>query len=641
MFESDKKSALDRLKKGLYSRTTPEEDSTRRHVIHDAYKPVASSWDSSNKPPEVKANADDFIKFAQKKPMHHKVLIFSFGFFVLTLLIALYTFFGGSNFVSVNNINIVAEGVVAVAGGDTLELDVSVINDNSTDLQLVDLIADFPDGSKDPENPSKDLTQSRISIGDIPAHSAVHQKVKVILFGEQNEKKLIHFGVEYRTAGSSAIFYKEKTYDIAITSSPVLVTIESIDSVISGQEAEARVTVSSNSLSIVRDLMLVMDYPFGFTFTSSVPKPVTGNNVFLLGDLAPGAKKTFTIRGALQGQDGENRVLKARVGVQSKTDARDVSAVIISDTHRFSIEKPFIGTSLALNGVSDGLVTSAPGELIRGEVTWTNNLSTRVTDVVVEIKLAGNILDKNSVTVEGGSYNSLTNTITWDSRQDSRFKLLAPGESGRASFAFSSQRLAPGSYPVNPEMNVSIGVKGARIDEGNVLEGIPGSSKRVVRLKTQVETLSKTLARSGLISNSGPVPPQAEKTTTYSVVWTINNSSNSISNGIVKAHLPANVSWTGVTKVDGDMSFDPSSGDILWTMGDVPRGAGVTKVAPQATFQVAITPSVTDKGSLITLVDEGVFTGGDDFTGEEITARVRSVNTQVSDMNISNNGIVQ
>jgi hypothetical protein len=625
MFENDKRSPLDKLKKGLYSRDGEGDDVNRRRGIHVVTKPVASEWEAPTETP---------IPLEPIKPkmgFHKKVLLASFAFFVVAAGIAGYAFFGGGNLISVDNIDIQIEGPVSVAGGEPLSFNVSVINKNGTDINLVDLIVKMPEGTKDSVDVTKDLTRLRESLGDIKSGGIAKKEISAVMFGEQDEKKEVKFTIEYRTKGSSAIFYKEKVYEVIVASSPVTVKVDALKQVNSGQQAEVKVTITSNSTSVVKDLLLALEYPFGFSFVSGSPAPISGNTVFKVGDLAPGAKKVFTIKGAIEGQDSEERVLRAHVGIESKTADREIATTIIAAEHNFLIEKPFLGVDIALDGTMAGDFASKPGKQIRADIIWTNNLPTRISEAVIEVKFSGNVLDKTSVSVDKGFYNSLTNSITWDGKRDSSLNLLAPGESGRVSFSFAPIRMAPGAYPGNPEIKISVGVKGRRVDDSNSLQELSSSLARRVVVDSELAIASQVLQSSGSISNTGPVPPRAEQKTTYTVVWTISNASNSISNAQVRATLPPYIEWTNVIFPDADIAYNPVGGEIVWNVGDVPQGAGVTTKAKQVAFQVAFTPSVTQVGSIPVLVSEGTLSGTDDFTGTVIRSNVSAVSTRTSD----------
>src|SRR6185295_14111325 len=110
------------------------------------------------------------------------------------------------------------------AGGEELPLVIGITNKNSSSLDLVDLIIDYPKGSD--QDVSTDMEHFRQSIGSIPAGAVRNENVKVVLFGEQGTTRTIKVSLEYRVAGSNAIFVKEKTFDVTVSSTPINLSVE-------------------------------------------------------------------------------------------------------------------------------------------------------------------------------------------------------------------------------------------------------------------------------------------------------------------------------------------------------------------------------------------------------------------------------
>ena len=52
-----------------------------------------------------------------------------------------------------------------------------------------------------------------------------------------------------------------------------------------------------NASKPASSMLVKIDYPTGFQFTSSKPEPSFGNNIWNLGDLSPGAENNILING--------------------------------------------------------------------------------------------------------------------------------------------------------------------------------------------------------------------------------------------------------------------------------------------------------------------------------------------------------
>ncbi|HEU5114996.1 MAG TPA: hypothetical protein VFT82_04500 [Candidatus Paceibacterota bacterium] len=634
MFESENKSGLDRLKKSLYSRNVGESEAPR-HSIHGEEVTVPESWDEPGE-----AGGENAPKLSPERRYAYKIVFICSALFLLAAFaIAAYTFLSGGNFVSVDNVDILIEGPATIAGGDTLSLDVTVANKNQTGIQLVDLVAEYPQGTKDPLDPSKDLTQERISLGDINSQSVAQKNLSAILFGQEGDVKDIKFTAEYRTADSNAIFFKEKVYHVTISSSPVIVSVDSLDKVQGGEPFDMTVTVTSNTTDTVKNLLLSLDYPFGFSVVSSDPAATYGDNVWDIGDLAPGAKRIIKLRATATGDDGEDKTMHANVGIQSSQNEREIATTIITQDHTFTIEKPFLGIDLTLDGSHSDLAAAA-GHIVHGDILWSNNSASQITNARIVATLSGNVLDRNSVTVEdGGYYDSLSNSIIWDSGRATSLATIAPGANGRVSFTLSSSPLSPGQAVSNPQITIAVSASGDRTDESGAPQSVNTAVTRSVKLASNLALSSRAVYSQGPFKNTGPMPPKVDQATTYTVIWTVTNTSNTVTGAKVTANLPPYVKWTGaVDPSDASISYDPKSGSVEWDVGDVPANADIGSGAKQVSFQISFTPSANQAGGSPDLVSDAAITGTDVFTGAVLQNSAPGLSTRITTDLLFSNG---
>lgn len=607
---------IDNLERSLYSRKQKVFSIKRRPIMTSGGqgKGVGSDWEHEQELP----------KPAEPKPglaLSHKVLIASAGFFLVAIFTAIFVFTGGSNVVSNNKIELNISGPASIAGGEKLTLNLAMTNNNSTTLESADLIVEYPDGARSANDLNSELKRGRITVGNILAGKIINQSVEAVLFGEESAKQTVKFTLEYRVAGSNAIFYKEKNYDIVISSAPVNVQVVSLSEANAGQDVEMAITVSSNSTETLRSVMLAADYPFGFTYKSAVPDTAYGKNTWLLGDLAPQSKRTIRIKGMIDGQDGEERVFRFNIGVQSLKDEKIIGALFLSVPQTVAIKKPFIGINLSLNGETGDVYATKAGRLIRGDLIWQNNTPEKITALRFTVKLDGQALDRSSVSADRGFYRSSDNTIVWDASTVNELVSVEPGGTGRLSFGFSALPTASsfGSPLVNPEIVVTVGSGGFRSGENNVPEIVDSTLVRRVRVNSNLALTSSLLYYSGPITNSGPLPPRADQETTYTVVWSLNNPTNAISGAKVSTTLPPYVRFVGKTEpIDSDISFNQLGGQVVWNVGNVPAGTGFNLPAKQVAFQVAFVPSVSQIGNIPKITDEVVVSGLDTFTNSQV-----------------------
>lgn len=628
------KSSLEKLNEEIYKRDfgqTPSKNTSGFSKIGKKF--VKDDWSFEENASTARPSgggASDNNEMKRKSPLK-KFFIFSAAFFVFSLAVAAYFFFGGSNVVSSQNIDLQILGPGSVEGGKELSLQVLVTNKNKVPLELADLIVVYPEGTR-AVSQNKELPRFRKSLGTINPGETASEIVKSVLFGQEGTAKEISFSLEYRVPGSNAIFAKEKKYAIQISSSPVSLEVETLKEASFNQEFNIKINVSSNSDNRVQNIALKIDYPFGFKPTEARPEPAYGNNIWKIGDILPGGKTTIVVKGVLSGQDEEEKTFNFSVGEAKSGNEKEMSAVYSFASSQVVIKKPFVGIYATLNGDDSGEYISYGGEDIRVDVTWVNNLPTRVVDASIEAVLTGEAFDKSSVSVDRGFYDSSKNSVIWNKDNFPELALLETGQSGRMSFTFSPKVLLGGQYaPENPKISLKINVKGKRVSESETPEEAEGVTEKTIKINSDLKLASRAVYYAGPFQNAGPIPPKAENETTYTVIWTVTNSSNHVSGAKVRAFLPSYVKWLGVVSPSSEkIVFNGLNGEISWDLGDIPPKTGEPGKVREVAFQISLLPSLSHVGKTPAIVSDIVLSGTDNFTGREIRDQKGSLTTSLS-----------
>ncbi|MEK7081581.1 MAG: hypothetical protein AAB888_01295 [Patescibacteria group bacterium] len=630
--KTNDKSSLEKLNEDIYKRDfnqTRQGNSSGFSKI--GKKSVKDNWDQAtgNTQPENFFNENGEMK---PKSLLKKFFIFSAVFFVVSLGIAAYFFFGGSNVVSSQNIDLEILGPASISGGKELSLQVLVTNKNKVPLELADLIVVYPEGTRASVGQNKELPRLRKSLGTINPGETASDIIKSVLFGKEGSMQEISFSLEYRVPGSNAIFAKEKKYSLEISSSPVSLEVETLKEASFNQEFSIKISISSNSDTKIEDVALRIDYPFGFKPMEGSPKPVYGNNVWKIGDMLPGGKTIIVVKGVINGQDEEEKTFNFYVGQAKQDNEREMSAIYSSVSNQVTIKKPFIGIYATLNGDDSQEYISYGGEDIRVDVTWVNNLPTKVVDASIEAVLSGEAFDKSSVSVDRGFYDSSKNTVTWSKDDFPELSSLETGQSGRMSFTFSPKVSFGGQYAAeNPKINLKINVKGKRVSESETPEEASGVTEKIIKINSDLKLTGRAVYYFGPFENTGPIPPKAEKETTYTVIWTVTNSSNYISGAKVKAFLPSYVKWQGVVSPQSEkVIFNGLNGEVSWDLGDVPPKTGQSGKTKEVAFQVSLLHSLSHVGKTPVIVSDIILSGIDNFTGAEIRDTKGSLTTSLS-----------
>jgi len=619
----EKESHLEDTSKGLYSRDFDSVLPVKsRHNLKQKVQNIGKGWSD-----------EDLKKESSFRFPYFKVLVVAVIFFIIAIIFASFRFFGGGNMISGDNIDILVRGPVSVAGGEVLPLDVEIKNKNNVDLKVVDMKILYPDGTRSPEDLSTPLIRYNEIIGDINSGKTEKRLVKSVLFGEENIKKDIKFTVEYRIPGSNAIFYKEKLYTVLINSSPINLIVTGVDEVSANQQTDFNVEIVSNSLSVIKNLILKADYPFGFNFVSSDPRTSSiDNSVWSIGDLEPGAKRTIKFAGVIGGQDGEERVFRFTVGTPDKLDEKTINTAFSVHTLSVLIKKPFLGVNLFINGDPSKEVVVDSGSKINVGLNWQNNLPTNVYDAVIKVKLSGLVFDKASVRAEKGFYSSIDNTVIFDKQKDPAFSSIEPGYMGENSFDFATfnAQSKTGLSFSNSQVTLDISVYGNRVQGSNVPQELLYSATKKVKVASVLRLSANAFRSIGPFENSGPLPPRSEQESTYTITWSATNLLNDVSQARVSAVLPSYVKWNGLTSpLNEKIYYNESTREVAWDIGNIKGGTGTTYYPREVSFHITFTPSLSQVSTSPELVGGATITGLDTYTGTQIGESRPAVTTEI------------
>lgn len=625
--------SIEQLKKSLYSRNTPDIRTRRRFRATPEKTDLPKDWEHpAEKVSEPKLNTeyrDHSISFFTK------ILIGSAVFFLICLGLGAYLFFNGSNLISANNLDIAINGPISIAGGTPFSFNVQVTNKNNVKLTTVDLEVDFPTGSVNPSDTTKEQKTYQTLMDDIDPGGVTERSVNADLYGQENSTKEITLKVFYHVPGSNATFEKDKAYDVLVSSSPLTMSISSFSQVTAGQKFDMTVTLTSNSQSTIKNVLMNAVYPFGYSFVSSDQKPLADKATWNVGDITPGQSKTITISGTLQGQDQDSRVFHFLAGAANAGSPSVIGTEYIDTSETVTLQKPYITMTLSFSSddIGTGDYVGQFGKPITATISWFNNLPDAVTNAEIHLQFSGNAFYKGSVSGNGGFYDSSNNEITWDKTNTSAFESIPAGGSGSVIFNFTPQDLSTPAAPVmNPSINLSISVDGQRTSESNVPQSLTESVSRLVKVASNVALSAQALYTTGPFVNSGPFPLKAEATTTYTIVWTVGNSSNAVSGASVSATLPENVTWIGpVSPQSENVQYDAGSRTVTWNAGTLTAYLGQNgQQQRQVSFQVGLYPNVTNAGHPLTLVNPATLSATDNFTGITVYSSWGALTTRLS-----------
>lgn len=554
-------------------------------------------------------------------------------FFIVAAGIAAYLLYFGGNSVSIDKVSLDLSGPTTISGGDTVPLEIAITNTNPVALQNATLEVDFPDGSRDATDVTQSYPRYVENLGTLESGQKVARSIKAVVFGGAGQTLELPVSLSYSTVGSSAVFVKKTTYPLAVSSTPLEMSVGTLAETVSGKPLTFTLSVHSNATVLLNNVVVAGTFPFGFQNVSA-SLPLT-NGTLQLGNLAPGESKSFTITGTLTGQEGEERVFHFSVGTAKSATDQSLAVTYMTQDASVTIQAPFISTTLSVNGNTTADTISA-GSRQNVTVSYVNTLPTSVSNVVVSVQMSGNAVDYGSIQSTSGFYRSNDHTIVFSQDKDPALASLAPGKSGIGAFTFST--LAASSLPAAPSVTLTISVSGTRIGQANVPETVNASVSKMLKIITSTAITAFAVHASGAIGNTGPIPPSVNQATTYSVVWDVRNQGNAIAGATLFATLPSYVTYTGRTSGAGAFSYDESSRTVRWNIGDIAQGG-----TAQGMFQVSLVPSSSQRGAAPSLTGTATFSGYDRFAGVQVNTTVSPATTETTTDPgyVAGNGTVQ
>lgn len=556
-----------------------------------------------------KKGTETMTKTLKHPTFFKKFFFFSLFIFIASVVFAYFYLSGGNNLITNKKVDLEVLGNAFVSGGEKANFDIIVVNRNSVPLELASLLVKYDKGVG-----TKIPASDRVQIGTITPGETKRLPYVLPVIGQEGDIKDVVFDLEYRIPGSDALFVKTTTTQITLRSSVLGLGIDAPTISAPNQSYTMTISLSPSGSDTLRNVALKVEYPPGFTYTSSTPNTFSGKNIWYIGDLTSSSPHSITINGTITGYNEEERVFRVYAGEFDKTN-NDIAPVYISKIHSVLLNQPFLSAKI---DEDSQVVPIQTGQNKVVSIRWQNNTDKPIRDVEILASISGSAYDASSITPgDKGEFNSVNNTIIWDSRTDNNLSLVNSGESGSVSFNFVPKAPILISSP-NKEVLVTVSIKGTPVDSVSEVKEISAVDSKTYKLGTNVTLDQSVLYQGGPIKNSGPVQPTIGQSTTYSVLWVLSNTESLVSGAQVKATLNRNFEWAGATSPSGEtVSYNPTSREIIWNVGDLKKNPA-PNIRRQVYFQVKINPRQAQLGEVPTVLDKTVFNGQDAVNGSQI-----------------------
>jgi len=479
-----------------------------------------------------------------------------------------------------------------------------------------------------PDNSLTEDGKLRISQGleDIYPGQENFVKIKTRLLGKENDLKIAKASLTYIPKNITARYESNTTLTTKINSVPITLGLDLPTKAEKGKELQYSVNYFSNIDYPLENLSLKIEPVQGIEFISADPSSLD-NLEWKLQTLNKAQGGRVSIKSRTSTEASQNLVFSAKLGMWQN----GIFVVIKETTQEVQIIQPLLIISQTVNGLAEYI--ASPGEVLNYKIVFRNIGTTPFENLYAIVKLDGLALDMSTIQAENGQVQTGDGMVIFDYNNNSKLRKLNVSEEGEVNF----------SVKVKNDW-VSLADESAKtISNTATISQI--SQKFTIKVNSGLVISQSAFYKSFEISNSGPTPPESGKKTTYVITWDIKNYFSDAKNVKVKAKLPANVSLTGkIIPEDASINFtfDSVSREIVWSAGDVLAGTGIKGDPVTLSFQIALTPSISQKGQTAPLIGEVQILGENQFTNTNIIATDSAINTSLpDDFANSGGGIVQ
>ncbi len=610
-------------------RARPTQQALRDNVLSEIYREDDDAQSGSN----VQS-----VQHTKKKSRKLLYLFITLGVLAAAAAAGYFTFARGSRFSE----RVVLTGTAAseVASGDEVTVSVQVKNEEGVELRDAELTYTPPEGfSFRSSTPSaSNEFNNAWSLGTIQERGGTTVSIAGQLLGEQGASKVFTFTLTYRPANFNYDFQKTAEVRVTVNKTVLRITPEVPLRIPPKTSVVIPVTVENTGSEELSNVRLVAEYPEGFTYTSADPKPSEKENVWDVGALGPSEKRTVKITGTLDRPVGDTPEFKFRAGrvqaagFQVQADVSGIGTVVQA------------GMALSIVATNPGSGAYIGwGETLNYVLTYKNESDAEMRDVSVSLEFNQKNAEGSTVSIlDLDSRSDLSKgtlsgqTLTWTKKDVPALAAVAGGKSGDILLRVPV-RSGP-NIAVQADRNFVI-TAGARLTVGSI-DGLDEKSVETqatplttkVTTKLNVEPEGRYYTDEQIPVGTGPLPPQVGQATTYELAWALSNPTNEVSQVVVSATLPEQVTWTGKQSVTAGqaVTFDPATREVSWRINRVPPGTGSLFASLEAKFEVSITPGEADVGKLLILLNQTAATARDEFTSQDLRVEKAIITTDLT-----------
>ncbi|HOF42616.1 MAG TPA: hypothetical protein PLF30_02765 [Candidatus Moranbacteria bacterium] len=503
-------------------------------------------------------------------------------------------------------------------------------NNNRVSLKNAELELTYSENFQPVDNTNLKIfspSSGKIFVGDIRPMSEGSVELKGIFYAPEDYPLFLKTTFNFMPSNGSETLSMDSQINIKITAAPIALDLSVPKQAANGDQVEYLIKYRNLDIRSIGDLRIKIDFPSGFEMKIADPQPLEGESYWRIGSLEPNQEGKITIRGSLSGSDGENKDIVVSMGHQGSNGELVVFNRSQAST---TVVAPLLGIMQKLQNKEGNVIY--PGETLKYMLSYRNTGDMGLRNAIITAEIQSKVLDFSKIKIEKGSFDGSTNTITWKASGIPGLANIDPGQGGEVYFLIPVKTMIPVDSSEDKNFVVT---SVAKIDSPDIptpvdSNKIIGSNTLELRLASKVIFETKAFYNDSKIRNSGPIPMETNRETTFSVHWAVANISNDLSGARIVSSLPSGIKWTGqIYPADEKISYDSRTNQVVWDIGDIPAGTGVLVPAREVVFQIGVVPQVNQIGEPIPIVNKSIFTAKDKFANVDIIKSIEQKDTQL------------
>jgi uncharacterized repeat protein (TIGR01451 family) len=547
---------------------------------------------------------------------------------LVALLAVLFVRLANSSFKEENVITSIT-GPEKIAVGDKISYEVVVENKNRIKLNDVTLQIKLPNNFILQNNSfivDRNLSGAKIVIGEMKGHSKKQYKLDVVVGYADDQQMVLKTIVKYQPDNVSSYFQVDTAKNINSKKIDLNIFVSTAETVSSGELLAMDVIIKNDSNDDFKDIVLKIDYPEGFVYEKSSKEVLSEkNNKWLIDGLNRGEQRKITIAGRLNGQLDVIKKFKIFL-LRNQHDE-----TILTKTEK---SLKIVPSKVLLRQVVNNKNVS-PGDYLQYKILFKNNSTTPLHNLVLKTYLPEKYIDRNSVDIRHGYYDSRDNVITWKAADINQLSLLEPGEEGNVVFRVRVQdKILPKDrndknfYTLAHSEIESLDVDSPIFENKKIMSN---------KLKVPINSAVSVVARASYLPTESDNSKmdnvlRVDKKTFIKVQFSIYNTTSRLKDVKLVADLPSGTKWERQIFPSGDnLKFDINSNKLEWRLGIVDVGTGFISPPEKAEFIISVTPSANQTNYGIDLINNILLRAKDMFSGNGIGYELKSITSEATD----------